>query len=105
MLRSFTPTTDRARLTIVADECADFRPDVLTADDFQSPILTEMTREDVVVMIVENLKPESVGGTVGARDVDAIVKTEKAGGVDGPTTGISGGCGLKTTEGFGICAE
>ena len=40
---------------------------------FQGPVLSKMSREGVIVLIVKNMKME----VIGVRDIDTVVKTEE----------------------------
>ena len=48
------------------------------AYEFQSPVLSEMSREEVIVLIAKNTKME----VVGVRDIDTVVQTEETVGVN-----------------------
>ena len=39
------------------------------AYEFQGPVLSEMSREEVMVLIVKNMKTE----VIGVRDIDTVV--------------------------------
>ena len=45
---------------------------MFAAYEFQSPILSKMSKERVIVFIVKNTKME----IVGVRDIDTVVETE-----------------------------
>ena len=42
--------------------------------EFQGPVLFKMSREEVIMLVVENTKME----VIGVRDIDAIIKMEEA---------------------------
>lgn len=67
--------------------------------------MTKMTSENVIMVIVKYLKMKGVGDTVGSGNINALVKAEKARGINRPTTRISeSGC-LKIADGFGISGD
>ena len=66
----FGPHTSDTGLAEVFDEGADVRPGVISPNEFQGLVLTEMAREDVVVLEIEDAESEIVH--IG--DVDSIVK-------------------------------
>ena len=72
MTRDLRASTGGARGHIVLDESADVGPGILAADKVEGTIPTEMSRERVVVLILQNAKPEVV--RVGY--VDAPVKPD-----------------------------
>ena len=45
---------------------------------FQSPVLSEMSGEGVIMLIVKNMKME----VIGVQDIDMVVKTEETIGVN-----------------------
>ena len=46
--------------------------------EFQGPVLSEMSRERVIMLIAKNMKAE----VVGVRDIDMVVEMEETVGVD-----------------------
>ena len=52
--------------------------DIFAAYKFQGPVLSEMSGEGVIVLIVKNTKTE----VVGVGDIDMVVQTEETVGVD-----------------------
>ena len=48
------------------------------AYEFQSLVLSEMSREGVIVLIAKNIKTE----VVGVRDIDTVVEMEETIGVN-----------------------
>ena len=54
MTRSLGACARRTRLDGVLDEGADIWPSIVTADEFEGAVLTEMAREWVVVEVAEN---------------------------------------------------
>ena len=66
----FGPHTSNTGLAEVFDEGVDVRPGVVLPDEFQGLILTEMAREDVVVLEIKDAKSEIIH--IG--NVDPIVE-------------------------------
>ena len=54
------------------------RPGIIAADEAHCLILTRMSGEDVVVLVVENLEPE----VIGVGDVYETIVAEKSVGSD-----------------------
>ena len=46
--------------------------------EFQSPVLSEMSREGVIMLIAKNTKTE----VIGVGDIDTVVQTEETIGVN-----------------------
>ena len=66
--------TSCTRFTIFLDKFAKSRPGIIAEDEVHCLILTGMSGEDVVVLVVENLEPE----VVGIRDVYETIVAEKS---------------------------
>ena len=47
--------------TILLDKFMESRPGIVVADEVHCLILTRMSREDVIVLVVENLELEVIG--------------------------------------------
>ena len=57
----FGSHTSCTRFTIFLDKFMESRPGIIVADEVHCIILTGMSREDVVVLVAENLELEVVG--------------------------------------------
>ena len=64
--------------TIFLGKFTESGPGIIAADEVHCLILTRMSREDVVVLVAENLEPE----VIGIRDVYETVVAEKYIGSD-----------------------
>ena len=74
----FGSHTSCTRFTIFLDKFTESGPGVIAADEVHCLILTGMSGEDVVVLVVENLEPE----VVGIRDIYETIMVEKSVGSD-----------------------
>ena len=74
----FGSHTSCTRFTIFLDKFMESRPGIIVADEVHCLILTGMSGEDVVVLVVENLEPE----VVGIRDIYETIMAEKSVGSD-----------------------
>ena len=74
----FGSHTSCTRFTIFLDKFTESGPGVIAADEVHCLILTGMSGEDVVVLVVENLEPE----VVGIRDIYETIMAEKSVGSD-----------------------
>ena len=74
----FGSHTSCTRSTVFLDKFTESRPGIIAADEVHCLILTRMSREDVVVLVVENLEPE----VIGIRDVYETIVVEKSVGSD-----------------------
>ena len=74
----FGSHTSCTRFTIFLDKFAESRPGIIAADEVHCLILTRMSREDVVVLVVENLELE----VIGIGDVYETIMVEKSVGSD-----------------------
>ena len=70
----FGSHTSCTRFTIFLDKFAESGPGIIAANEVHCLILTGMSREDVVMLVAENLEPE----VIGIRDVYEIVVAEKS---------------------------
>ena len=70
--------TSCTRFTIFLDKFMESRPGIIVEDEVHCLILTGMSREDVVVLVVENLELE----VIGIGDVYETVVAEKYIGSD-----------------------
>ena len=70
--------TSCTRFTIFLDKFAESGPGIIVVDEVHCLILTGMSREDVVVLVVENSEPE----VVGIRDIYETIVAEKSIGSD-----------------------
>ena len=70
----FGSHTSCTRFTIFLDKFTESRPGIIVADEVHCLILTGMSREDVVVLVVENLEPE----VVGIGDIYETIMAEKS---------------------------
>ena len=57
----FGSHTRCTRFTIFLDKFTESRPGIIAADEVHCLILTEMSREDVVMLVVENSELEVIG--------------------------------------------
>ena len=57
----FGSDTSCTRFTIFLDKFAESGPGIIAVDEVHCLILSGMSGEDVVVLVVENLEPEVVG--------------------------------------------
>ena len=53
--------TGRAGRNVVLYECTESWPSVFASDKFQGPVLSEMSREGMIVLIPENSESEVIG--------------------------------------------
>ena len=78
-LRTFAHTQVVHEETYVLfDESPYSWPGVVVAYEFQSPVLSEMSGEGVIMLIAKNMKTE----VIGVRDIDMVFETEETVGVD-----------------------
>ena len=70
----FGSHTSCTRFTIFLDKFTESGPGIIAAYEVHCLILTGMSREDVVMLVAENLEPE----VIGIRDVYEIVVAEKS---------------------------
>ena len=70
----FGSHTSCTRFTIFLDEFTESGPGIIVADEVHCLILTGMSREDVVMLVVENLEPE----VIGIRDIYETIVAEKS---------------------------
>ena len=70
----FGSHTSCARFTIFLDKFMESRPGIIVADEVHCLILTRMSGEDVVVLVVENSELE----VIGIRDVYETIVVEKS---------------------------
>ena len=57
----FGSHTSCTRFTIFLDKFMESGPGIIVVDEVHCLILTEMSGEDVVVLVAENLEPEVIG--------------------------------------------
>ena len=74
----FGSHTSCTRFTIFLGKFAESGPGIIAAGEVHCLILTRMSREDVVVLVAENLEPE----IVGIRDIYETIVAEKSIGSD-----------------------
>ena len=74
----FGSHTSCTRFTIFLDKFTESGPGIIAVDEVHCLILTRMSREDVVVLVAENLEPE----VVGIRDIYETIVAEKSIGSD-----------------------
>ena len=74
----FGSHTSCTRFTILLDKFTESRPGIIVADEIHCLILTRMSREDMVVLVVENSEPE----VIGIGDVYETIMAEKSVGGD-----------------------
>ena len=74
----FGSHTSCTRFTILLDKFTESRPGIIAADEIHCLILTRMSREDMVVLVVENSEPE----VIGIGDVYETIMAEKSVGGD-----------------------
>ena len=74
----FGSHTSCTRFTIFLDKFMESGPGIIAADEVCCLILTRMSGEDVVVLVVENSEPE----VIGIRDVYETIVAEKSVGSD-----------------------
>ena len=70
----FGSHTSCTRFTIFLDKFTESRPGIIAADDVHCLILTGMSGEDMVMLVVENLELE----VIGTRDVYETIVAEKS---------------------------
>ena len=70
--------TSCTRFTIFLDKFVESGPGIIAADEVHCLILTGMSGEDVVMLVVENSEPE----VVGIGDVYETIMAEKSVGSD-----------------------
>ena len=70
----FGSHTSCTRFTIFLDKFMESGPGIIAVDEVHCFILTGMSREDVVVLVVENLEPE----VVGIGDIYETIMAEKS---------------------------
>ena len=61
MPRNFSTGAGCAGRNIVLYECMESWPSVFVSDKFQGPVLSEMPREGMIVLIPENSESEVIG--------------------------------------------
>ena len=74
----FGSHTSCTRFTIFLDKFTESRPGIIVADEVHCLILTGMSREDVVMLVVENSELE----VIGIGDVYKTIMVEKSVGSD-----------------------
>ena len=74
----FGSHTSCTRFTIFLDKFVESGPGIIAADEVHCLILTGMSGEDVVMLVVENSEPE----VIGIGDVYEIIMAEKFIGCD-----------------------
>ena len=74
----FGSHTSCTRFTIVLDKFMEFGPGIIVVDEVHCFILTGMSREDMVMLVVENSELE----VIGIRDVYEAIMAEKSVGSD-----------------------
>ena len=70
----FCSHTSCTRFTIFLDKFAESGPGIIAADEVHCLILTGMSGEDVVMLVVENSEPE----VIGVGDVYETIVAEKS---------------------------
>ena len=70
----FGSHTTYTRFTIFLDKIVESRPGIVVVDEVHCLILTGMSGEDVIVLVVENSEPE----VIGIRDVYETVMVEES---------------------------
>ena len=74
----FGSHTSCTGFTIFLDKFTESRPGIIAADEVHCLILTGMSGEDVVMLVVENSEPE----VIGIRDIYETIVVEKSVGSD-----------------------
>ena len=82
-LRAFASGAGIAK---VFDHSPEIRPDILATNEFDGFVLSEVTRQDVIVIILNDFKSE----VRRIRYIDSIILVEKSGLVNGPVRGFRG---------------
>jgi hypothetical protein len=73
--------TSGAGLAILLDEGSDTWPSVISSDQLQGLVDPEVSREDVVVLVLKDAKSK----VLSHRNISSVVKLEEALGVGGPS--------------------
>ena len=96
-LRAFS---SGAGIAEVFDHSPEIRPDVLAMDELNGFVLSEVTRQDVIVIVLNDFESE----VRRIWYVDSIILAEKSGLVNGPARGFMGRemCGRDGIIGKGI---
>ena len=74
MPRSLVPFALHTRSAPVPDESPKLRPNISAVNEFQSSVLSEVTSEDVIMTIPEDLDAENIRGAVNMGNINAIVE-------------------------------
>jgi hypothetical protein len=74
-------STSSTRTTIVLDKGTDFRPSVVSSNELKSLVLTEVSREYVVVLAAQYAESE----VINVRDINPVIQTKEARFVDRPS--------------------
>jgi hypothetical protein len=82
LLVAFAQDTREAE---VLDEGLEFRPGVIPTNKVQSPILSKVTCQDVVMIVLKDTHSEFSRNSVDQGNIDAFVEPKKTISVDGPT--------------------
>ena len=77
----FCSHTSSARLNIFLHKITESRPSVVTTDEVNGLILARVSREDMVMFVMENTEPE----VVSIRNINEAVMAEKSVSGNGPT--------------------
>ena len=82
------------------DHSLEIRPDILVTYEFNGFVLSKVTRQDVIVIVLNDFESE----VRRIWYVDSIILVEKSGLVDGPVRGFGNGemCGRDGIIGKGI---
>ena len=89
-----------AGIAEVFDHSLEIRPDILALNEFDGFVLSKVTRQDVIMIVLNDFESE----VHRIWYVDSIILAEKSGLIDGPVKGFRNGemCGRDGIIGKGI---
>ena len=73
--------TSSTRLAIFLDKFAESGPGIVATDEVGGLILTGMSREDMIVLVAEDLEPE----VISVRNINEVILSEKTICSNGPS--------------------
>jgi hypothetical protein len=96
MSQRFRPQAGYASLAELFDKCLKFQPNIFSADEVYGLALSEVFREDMVVLVLKDTKPN----VISIRDPDTTIKSEETMFVNRPSgISVTGGNVLKPRQG------
>ena len=75
-----------AGIAEVFDQSPEIRPDILATNELDGFVLSEVTRQDVIMIILNDFELE----VRRIRYIDSIILVEKSGLINGPVRGFRG---------------